>query len=70
MFFTTCAADSFTGTISVSSSLLEVRLYRKGKGKEANLSYIGNALTENRQGLVVEAELGPQRELSNAKRPG
>jgi hypothetical protein len=36
----------------------EARLYRKGKGKEAKLSYIGNALTENRHGLVVEAELG------------
>ena len=37
----------------------EARLYRKGKGKEAKLSYIGNALTENRHGLVVQAELGP-----------
>jgi hypothetical protein len=36
----------------------EARLYRKGKGKEAKLSYIGNALTENHHGLVVEAELG------------
>jgi hypothetical protein len=36
----------------------EARLYRKGKGKEAKLSYVGNALTENRHGLVVEAELG------------
>ena|SRR5438034_371480 len=36
----------------------EARLYRKGKGKEAKLSYIGNALTENRHGLVVAAELG------------
>jgi hypothetical protein len=36
----------------------EARLYRKGKGKEAKLSYIGNALTENRHGLVVEAERG------------
>src|SRR5215510_11452931 len=36
----------------------EARLSRKGKGKEAKLSYIGNALTENRHGLVVEAELG------------
>jgi hypothetical protein len=27
--------------------------YRKGKGKGAKLSYIGNALTENRHGLVV-----------------
>jgi hypothetical protein len=30
----------------------------RGKGKEAKLSYMGNALTENRHGLVVEAELG------------
>jgi transposase len=36
----------------------DARFYRKGKGKEAKLSYIGNALTENRHGLVVEAELG------------
>jgi transposase len=36
----------------------DAKLYRKGKGKEAKLSYIGNALTENRHGLVVEAELG------------
>src|SRR5262245_21328470 len=36
----------------------EARLYHMGKGKEAKLSYIGNALTENRHGLVVEAELG------------
>jgi transposase len=36
----------------------DARLYCKGKGKEAKLSYIGNALTENRHGLVVEAELG------------
>jgi hypothetical protein len=28
------------------------------RGKEAKLSYIGNALTGNRNGLVVEAELG------------
>lgn len=36
----------------------ESKLYRKGQGKEAKLSYIGNAMTENRHGLVVEAELG------------
>src|SRR3974390_1872673 len=32
----------------------EAKLYRKGKGKEAKLAYIGNALAENRHGLVVE----------------
>jgi transposase len=36
----------------------EAKLYRKGKGKEAKLSFIGNAMTENRHGLVVETELG------------
>jgi transposase len=35
----------------------EARLYKKGKGKEAKLSYMGNLLTENRNGFVVEAEL-------------
>jgi hypothetical protein len=39
------------------------RLYRKGEGKEAKLCYMGHALMENRNGLVVEACLlrGMQR---------
>ena len=37
----------------------EAKLYKKGKGKEAKLSYIGNVMTENRNGFVVEAELRP-----------
>jgi|SRR5262245_14586369 len=32
----------------------EARLFRKGPGKEARLSYMGHAMTENRHGLVVE----------------
>jgi len=32
----------------------EARLYKKGKGKEAKLSYLGHALMENRQGLLVD----------------
>jgi transposase len=36
----------------------EAMLYRKGEGKEAKLSFIGNAMIENRHGLVVETELG------------
>ena len=36
----------------------EAKLYRKGSGKEAKLSFIGNAMAENRHGLVVETELG------------
>ena len=35
----------------------EARLARKGNGKEARLCYAGHALTENRNGLIVEAEL-------------
>jgi transposase len=32
-------------------------LTRKGNGKEAKLSYTGNLLTENRNGLIVDTEL-------------
>jgi transposase len=35
----------------------DARLYRKGKGKPAQLCYMGHALMENRTGLIVEAEL-------------
>ena len=35
----------------------EARLYRKGKGKPAQLCFMGHALMENRSGLIVEAEL-------------
>ena len=33
----------------------EARLYRKGPGMEARLSFIGHALMENRSGLLVDA---------------
>src|SRR6516162_5423931 len=36
----------------VSTTDPEAKLYRKGSGKEAKLSYIGNVMTENRHGLV------------------
>jgi IS5 family transposase len=35
----------------------DARIYRKGEGKEAKLCYMGHALMENRNGLVVEASL-------------
>jgi transposase len=35
----------------------DARLARKGSGKEAKLSYNGNLLTENRNGLIVNTEL-------------
>ena len=35
----------------------DARLLRKGKGKAAQLCYMGHALMENRHGFVVETEL-------------
>jgi hypothetical protein len=35
----------------------DARLARKGSGKEAKLSYTGNLLVENRNGLIVTTEL-------------
>jgi transposase len=35
----------------------EARLYKKAKGKEAKLCYLGHVLQENRHGLVVDTEL-------------
>jgi transposase len=37
----------------------EATLYRKGPGKEAKLCFMGHALMENRNGLVVDACLTP-----------
>jgi transposase len=35
----------------------DARLFRKGRGKEARLCYLGHVLMENRHGLVVDARL-------------
>src|SRR5919205_2142281 len=35
----------------------EARLFRKGKGKEAKLSFLGHALMENRHGLLVDFQV-------------
>lgn len=40
-----------------STSDPEAKLARKGPGKEAKLSYCGNLLVENGNGLIVEAEV-------------
>src|ERR1700740_729037 len=40
-----------------SSTDPEAQLYRKGRGKEAKLSFMGHALMENRSGLIVAANL-------------
>ena len=39
----------------VSTTDPDARLYRKGPGKEAKLCFMGHALMENRNGLVVDA---------------
>ena len=40
-----------------SSTDKDSRLFRKGKGKESRLCHMGHILTENRNGLIVEAEV-------------
>src|ERR1700687_2226128 len=35
----------------------QARLYKKSAGSEAKLSYLGHVLTENRNGLVVQAQV-------------
>ena len=41
----------------VSKTDPEALLARKGRGKESKLSYCGNLLVENRNGLIVDAEV-------------
>ena len=40
-----------------STTDADARLARKGSGKEAKLSYTGNLVTENRNGLIVTSEV-------------
>ncbi len=40
----------------VSTTDSDSRLFRKGKGKESKLCLMGHLLTENRNGLIVDAE--------------
>lgn len=42
-----------TNETHASTTDPEARLYRKGPGKEAKLSHMGHALTENRHGLIL-----------------
>jgi len=45
----------------------EARLYRKGNGKEAKLSFMGHVLMENRNGLVVPLGAGLTRASGTAE---
>jgi transposase len=44
-----------TNQTHASSTDPDARLYKKSKGKEARLSYLGHVVTENRHGLIAEA---------------
>jgi transposase len=44
-----------TNETHASTTDPEARLYKKGKGKEAKLCFMGHGLMENRHGLVVDA---------------
>ncbi|MBP2235248.1 hypothetical protein J2Z31_001740 [Sinorhizobium kostiense] len=52
-------AESFTDCLDrsndthASTTDPDARLYRKGKGQESRLAYLGHALMENRNGLAV-----------------
>ena len=41
----------------VSTTDPQAQLHRKGAGKEAKLAFLGHALMENRNGLIVDADL-------------
>ena len=46
----------------------EAKMARKGEGKEAKLSYSGNLLVENRDGLIVMRWCGKPTERPSAIR--
>ena len=46
-----------TNETHASSTDPDARLYRKGRGKEARLCFLGHVLMENRSALVVDARL-------------
>jgi transposase len=46
-----------TNDTHASTTDPEAKLYRKGKGKEAKLSFMGHAVMENRHGLVVDGRV-------------
>jgi len=49
--------EQFSNATHQSATDGEAKLYRKAKGKEAKLSFMGHLLTENRNGLIVQARV-------------
>jgi len=48
-----------TNATHASTTDPEARLYKKAKGQEAELCYLGHVLMENRHGLVVDTQVTP-----------
>jgi transposase len=48
-----------TNDTHASTTDPEARLYRKGAGKEAKLCFLGEAMTENRHGLIIDTRTAP-----------
>jgi hypothetical protein len=48
-----------SNTTHQSTTDPDARLYKKGKGRPAQLSYLGHVLMENRHGMVVDTEVTP-----------
>ena len=46
----------------------DAKLYKKGKGKEAKLCFMGHGLMENRHGLLVDAYLTEAAGMPNGSR--
>jgi hypothetical protein len=46
----------------------EARLYRKGRGKEVRLSFMGHALMKNRHGLIVDGRVSEANGTASATR--
>ena len=46
--------EKLSNETHVSTTDPEARLYKKSKGKESRMSYLGHALMENRNGLIVD----------------
>jgi transposase len=51
--------DKRSNETHASTTDPDARLYKKGRGKEAKLSFIGHLLMENRNGLIVDTRLTP-----------
>ena len=48
-----------TNQTHASTTDPDARLFRKGAGKEAKLCFLGEAMTENRHGLIIDTRMAP-----------